>query len=70
MTSHYCDQSGCLRKIFYPYLYCDKHQDNNSTPIPEFKKGDVITLKNFGKADGKYRITDADGEKLSLEAVL
>lgn len=33
--SHYCDQSACLRKVFYPHLYCDKHLDKSSTPFIE-----------------------------------
>lgn len=33
--SHYCDQTGCIRKVFEPHLYCDKHKDKSSTPLIE-----------------------------------
>lgn len=29
----FCDQSGCLRRVFPPYIYCDSHQDKSSTPV-------------------------------------
>ena len=32
LKSHYCEESGCLRKVFYPHLYCDKHVDHASNP--------------------------------------
>lgn len=32
LKSHYCEMTGCIRKVFEPYLYCDTHQDHNSTP--------------------------------------
>lgn len=35
MTSHYCEQATCIRKVFVPHLYCDKHKDNSSTPLIE-----------------------------------
>lgn len=28
----YCEQTHCLRKVFQPFIYCDKHQDRSSTP--------------------------------------
>lgn len=31
-TPRYCSDAGCLRKVLPPYIYCDKHQDNSSTP--------------------------------------
>lgn len=33
--SHYCQQSGCLRIVFAPHIYCDMHQDKSSTPLIE-----------------------------------
>lgn len=65
--SNYCEETGCIRKVFEPYIYCDKHQDNNSTPIPSFKKGDLITLKGFGTASGNYRIGNIAADTLHLE---
>lgn len=29
---HYCAESGCIRQIYKPNLYCDKHQDKSSNP--------------------------------------
>lgn len=31
----FCEQDGCLRKVFSPYIYCDEHQDKSSTPTPQ-----------------------------------
>lgn len=39
----------------------------SNTPV--LFQGQRIGLQGFGKADGDYRITNADGGKLSLEAV-
>jgi len=33
--SYYCHQSACLRKVFAPHIYCDKHQDKASIPLIE-----------------------------------
>lgn len=33
--SAFCNHSGCLRRIFEPHLYCDKHKDKSSTPLIE-----------------------------------
>lgn len=30
----FCAEIGCTRKVLPPYIYCDKHQDKNSTPNP------------------------------------
>jgi len=29
---YYCAEYECLRKIFEPHLYCNAHEDSNSTP--------------------------------------
>lgn len=29
----YCDENGCLRKIFKPHVYCSKHVDATSDPL-------------------------------------
>lgn len=36
---------------------------------PELKKGEEITLQNFGGLDGTYRITNIKNGTLSLELV-
>lgn len=28
----YCEEVSCIRKIFAPHIYCDKHEDNASKP--------------------------------------
>jgi hypothetical protein len=28
----YCPESECIRKVFEPHIYCDKHVDSSSTP--------------------------------------
>lgn len=28
----FCSYGGCLRRIFRPHIYCDKHVDNSSKP--------------------------------------
>ncbi len=31
--ARYCNEVACIRKVFEPYIYCDKHQDKASTPL-------------------------------------
>lgn len=28
----YCPETGCLRQVLRPYIYCSKHQDYTSDP--------------------------------------
>lgn len=39
--SHFCNQPGCIRHVFEPYLYCDQHQDKSSTPLIQ---AEVMTM--------------------------
>lgn len=32
LETRFCSDTNCLREIFKPHLYCDKHQDESSTP--------------------------------------
>lgn len=34
--TQYCNENGCLRKVFEPHIYCNKHEDANSKlPTPQ-----------------------------------
>ena len=33
MSTEYCHQTGCLRLVLKPHIYCEKHEDKNSTPV-------------------------------------
>ncbi len=63
--------------LWYSQIYQKDHLQTmppvaiktNPETVPEPKKGEVITLKNFGAGDGNYRVVNADDGKLSLEAV-
>lgn len=37
--------------------------------VPEIRRGDIISLVDFGNADGNYRVTDSRGNQMSLETV-
>lgn len=34
-NARFCDETACIRKVFAPHIYCDKHQDKASTPLIE-----------------------------------
>lgn len=46
MRARYCEESHCLRKVFEPYIYCDKHQDNASNPSIDLVKNKKL-LENL-----------------------
>jgi hypothetical protein len=29
--SKYCEKAACIRKVYVPHLYCEQHEDKNST---------------------------------------
>lgn len=32
LESRYCAEAACIRKVFKPHIYCDKHVDHASDP--------------------------------------
>ena len=43
----FCNEINCLRKIFKPHLYCDKHRDESSSIRNEMEQIDMnINIKD------------------------
>lgn len=59
MKSHYCEQSGCLRRVFEPHLYCVKHQDANSSVTGAVSRICVVDRD-------RGRVLDVSGIKVEL----
>lgn len=64
LKSHYCEELSCIRRVFYPNLYCDKHVDNASNPntmlerkvykVHERYNGEIIYFNEFLKEYHAY----------------
>lgn len=50
LESTYCNKIGCIRSIYPPHLYCDKHQDKASTP-PSLRNKEVDGVEKVCNCD-------------------
>ncbi len=56
----YCSSPACIRKVFLPHLYCDKHVDNASSVLTTNANWVDDVLLDVFNANRNQKVTIAE----------